>query len=133
MKSRCPRAPRGKNQSIQKITIINASNITINQPFDPKKRNKSVELGKKRMRSPSKQPKEGVIIEVEPFDLDEEMRKCRERELGVIRRNVALLKYYNTMICLFMITYTSCQVLASNFFQVRRWNLKKACYNTRTT
>jgi hypothetical protein len=54
------------------------------------------------------------------FNLDEEMRRCREREVGVIRRNVALLKYYNCMLSLFMITYTACQVVASNFFQIRR-------------
>jgi hypothetical protein len=38
----------------------------------------------------------------------------------VIKRNVALWKYYNSLIALFMITYTSSQVLVSNFFQVKR-------------
>lgn len=54
------------------------------------------------------------------FNLDEEMRRCRERELSAIRRNVGLLKYYNCLLSLFMITYTACQVVASNFFQIRK-------------
>ncbi len=48
------------------------------------------------------------------------MQKCREREMTLIRRNIALLKYYNCLNSLFMITYTSCQVVVSNFFQIKR-------------
>lgn len=40
----------------------------------------------------------------------------------IIKKNIALLKYYNCLITLFMVTYTSCQVLISNFFQIRKKN-----------
>lgn len=63
---------------------------------------------------------EAVERKASNFDLNEEMAKCREREMAAIRKNVALLKYYNCMVALFMIAYTSSQVLASNFFQPQR-------------
>jgi hypothetical protein len=64
--------------------------------------------------------KEGMVMEMKAFDINEELQKCREREMVIIKRNVALLKYYNCMITLFMIAYTSSQVIASNFFQIQR-------------
>lgn len=40
--------------------------------------------------------------------------------MQLIKRNVSLLKYYNCLLTLFMVTYASCQALASNFFQIQR-------------
>lgn len=119
MKTRIPRP--NKTMSIQKI-IINTNNISFNSNYTinnlkKSKGNKSVDGVKKRYRSPAKKPK--CPTELKPFDLSEEMIKCRERDLAEIRKSVALLKYYNCLISLFMIAYTSSQVLASNFFQVR--------------
>jgi hypothetical protein len=63
MKNQSPRKDRSMNRSVQKITIINNNNIIINQSFNPRKRNKSVEIAKKKMSSKVKQLKENIIIE----------------------------------------------------------------------
>lgn len=63
MKNQSPRKGPTMNRSVQKITIINNNNIIISQTFNPRKRNKSVEIAKKKMSSKSKKLKENIIIE----------------------------------------------------------------------
>lgn len=114
-----PSQRAAKNLSVSKNATFYRSKMPVQQIEFARVKNKSVENNRKKYRNNSAL-KNAVKQEEKKFDLEGEMQKSREREMLIIRRNVALWKYYNSLIALFMITYTSSQVLVSNFFQVKR-------------
>jgi len=47
------------------------------------------------------------------------MERRRQSDLQIINKKIPLLKYYNCLISLFMIAYTSSQIIATNLFQIK--------------